>query len=404
MRLEAGAELAKGRFRLNRPIGHGGMASVWSAHHSTLGRDVALKLAPLDDDERSTARFLREAQIIGKLDHPNIVSVLDAGQLEDERHSFLMMELLQGAPLSARLVPGVPLPPSEIVPIVLDICRGLEAAHAAGVVHLDIKPENVFLTESGATKLVDFGISRAIDHRHAAPLGADEAIVGTPAYMSPEQALGLDVDARADVWAVGVLLHEALAGQQPFGGASPSATLRQVLDAAPPKLAPSVDPRLRRIVTRCLEKDPARRYGSAAALRAELEPLMPAHVARRPAQAPSLVARDAATLATPAEPARWLGGRQARRRALSLLALATLAVGSLGAALTAADAAPRLVLRTGLAHAVSAEAAVAVSPAPAPVEPAASPPAASTPPAPPSAPPAPRRTPAPLTRVMSPGF
>jgi serine/threonine-protein kinase len=383
------------------------MASVWSARHQALDRDVALKLAPLDDDESAT-RFRREAQIIGKLDHPNIVSVLDAGQLDDERHSFLMMELLRGAPFSERLRPGAPLPPSEVLPIVIDVCRGLEAAHAAGVVHLDIKPENVFLTESGVTKLVDFGISRAIGPEHTGSLATDDAILGTPAYMSPEQALGRGVDARTDVWAVGVVLHEALTGQQPFCGAGVSAILRRVIESAPPELDGSIDPRLRQIVARCLEKAPAHRYRSIAALRAELELLAAALSAPATECTTSATAGNATTLA-PRQNRQLRDGRSDRMRALILLGLAALATAVAGSGLTFGDASPRLVLRTGLVRALTTHAAPAPEVDPTPttsILPAASPPASSEP-APPRRPDpreAARRGPTPITRVTRPGF
>src|SRR5262249_23505742 len=158
-----------------------------------LGRDVALKISPTDPAiPDAIARFVREAKIIAKFDHPNIVSVIDAGDLPGEGYVFLVMELLRGRPFSDRLVPGVRLSPREVVPIVIDVCRGLEVAHAARIVHRDIKPENIFLAarEDGTIvpKILDFGISCTSDRSRADRITVAGQILGTPAYMSPEQA------------------------------------------------------------------------------------------------------------------------------------------------------------------------------------------------------------------------
>ncbi|MGK4007297.1 serine/threonine-protein kinase [Sorangium sp. So ce1036] len=271
--LHAG-DVAGGRFRLIRPIGSGGMASVWWARHELIGRDVALKLSPALRDEQVVGRFIREAKIIGKFQHRNIVGVVDAGELPDEGYLFLALELLRGAPFADRLIPNRPLPPEEVVPVLIEVCAGLSAAHAEGVVHRDIKPENIVMAmvpgEGIVPKIVDFGISQITGATDALTL--DGQLLGTPSYMSPEQALGRrTIDARADLWAVGVMLYEALSGAQPFGGGNHHAVLRRILEAQPAPLPPSVPPRLRKIVGRCLEKDPARRYQDAASLRADLE-------------------------------------------------------------------------------------------------------------------------------------
>jgi eukaryotic-like serine/threonine-protein kinase len=262
------------KYRLLQPIGEGGMASVWSARHEILGRDVALKLAPVFGDPVQTNRFLREAQIIGQFEHPNIVNVLDAGEVEDQGYLFLAMELLRGKPFSAIVGPGRTLAEHDVLPILIGVCKGLEAAHQAGVVHRDVKPENVFLAETTAgtiAKLVDFGISLA-KSSGGARITIDGQILGTPAYMSPEQARGKgEVDAAADIWAVGVMLYEALTGRQPFIATNYHALLRQILDDAPAPLPASVSFELKAIVLRCLEKAPSARYSSAAALRADLE-------------------------------------------------------------------------------------------------------------------------------------
>ncbi|WP_080681987.1 serine/threonine-protein kinase [Sorangium cellulosum] len=270
--LHAG-DVAGGRFRLIRPIGSGGMASVWWARHELIGRDVALKLSPALRDDQVVARFIREAKIIGKFQHRNIVGVVDAGELPDEGYLFLALELLRGSPFADRLVPSRPLPPEEVVPVLIEVCCGLSAAHAEGVVHRDIKPENIVMAmvpgEGIVPKIVDFGISQLTDAGDA--ITVDGQLLGTPSYMSPEQALGKrTIDARADIWAVGVMLYEALSGAQPFRGGNHHAVLRRILETEPAPLPPSVPQRLRKIAARCLEKDPARRYPDAASLRADL--------------------------------------------------------------------------------------------------------------------------------------
>ena len=271
----AAGDVIGGRFRLIRPIGNGGTSSVWWARHELIERDVALKLTPTAGGSPETRqRFLREARIVGKFQHRNIVAVLDAGELLEPAHLFLAMELLRGTPLSDRFLPDQPIPADEIVPILIEVCRGLEVAHAAGVVHRDIKPENVFLAETTGgvvPKIVDFGISQSeSDGRQA--LTVDNQVLGTPNYMSPEQAVGLRrVDARSDVWAIGVMLYEALTGTQPFCAATHYATLRRIVDEEPAPLPDAIDARLRAVVARCLEKDPLRRYPDATTVREALE-------------------------------------------------------------------------------------------------------------------------------------
>ncbi|WP_437781848.1 protein kinase domain-containing protein [Sorangium sp. So ce1097] len=271
--LHAG-DVAGGRFRLIQPIGSGGMSSVWWARHELIGRDVALKLSPAIQDEQVIGRFVREAKIIGKFQHRNIVGVVDAGELHEEGYLFLALELLRGSPFADRLLPNRPLPPEEVVPVLIEVCSGLSAAHAEGVVHRDIKPENIVMAmvpgEGVVPKIVDFGISQLTGAGDV--LTIEGQLLGTPSYMSPEQVLGKrTIDARADLWAVGVMLYEALSGAQPFRGGNHHAVLRRILDTQPAPLPSSIPSRLRKIVGRCLEKDPARRYQDAASLRADLQ-------------------------------------------------------------------------------------------------------------------------------------
>jgi len=403
--LEAGHVIA-GRFRLIRPIGNGGMAEVWWARHELIERDVALKLTRCRTGAtEATARFLREARIVGKFQHQNIVAVLDAGELPDEGYLFLAMELLRGASLADRFQPDQPIPASEIVPIVIAVCRGLTTAHEAGVVHRDIKPENVFLAETTGgivPKLVDFGISQSAQDGRSA-ITIDGQILGTPSYMSPEQALGNGrLDARSDVWAVGVILYEALAGALPFAGPTSHAILRGIVDDEPEPLPASVDPGLRAIVARCLEKDPERRYRDAAALSGALESLELGEDRIQAVTTMAAARPDADTLDVRSPQGRRAPDRTGR--AAVVAAVAGIALAACALLLPKRNAGPQ-VLVTGVRDAVSVG-----------LRPAETPPASSlvraelTPEverrelgAPQSGVGA-RPTPRPLTRITTPGF
>jgi eukaryotic-like serine/threonine-protein kinase len=274
--------VAGGRFRLIEPVGKGGMGTVWWARHEVLGRDVALKLSSLSGNKELHARFLREAQIVARFQHPNIVAVLDAGELDDEGSSFLAMELLRGQTFAGRFLPGQPVAADEVLPILIGVCRGLEIAHAEGVIHRDIKPENIFLTDVPGQgivpKILDFGISKTID----ASITVAGQLLGTPAYMSPEQAMGdIDVTPATDIWAVGVMLYEALAGRQPFAGKDYRALLRRIVDAPHPPIPAWIDSSTTAIIERCLQKDPAVRYANAAELRLDLERALERRQGRR---------------------------------------------------------------------------------------------------------------------------
>ncbi|WP_438041836.1 serine/threonine-protein kinase [Sorangium sp. So ce128] len=312
--LHAG-DVAGGRFRLIRQIGAGGMSSVWWARHELIGRDVALKLSPALRDEQVVGRFIREAKIIGKFQHRNIVGVVDAGELQDEGYLFLALELLRGSPFADRLQPNRPLPPDEVVPVLIEVCCGLSAAHAEGVVHRDIKPENIMMAtvpgEGIVPKIVDFGISQLTGAGDAITI--DGQLLGTPSYMSPEQVLGKrTIDARADLWAVGVMLYEALSGAQPFTGGNHHAVLRRILETEPAPLPSSIPPRLRKIAGRCLEKDPARRYPDAASLRADLQAALDDLGASAPA--PIVVLSPPAAGSRPGEVTRARGALAAPPR------------------------------------------------------------------------------------------
>lgn len=262
-----------GRYRLLRPVGSGATGTVWAARHELLGREFALKIA--GGGEHTTHRmrelFLREVQIVGKLRHPNIVDIADAGELGPGEGLYLTMELLRGESLAQRIARG-PLPPADAMAIAAAVCRGLGAAHEAGVVHRDLKPENIFLARGLAggvvPKLLDFGVSSA----RGVPTLDPGRIFATPAYMSPEQALGEDeCDARTDVWALGVVIYEMLTGRHPFTAHSYAALLPLIIEAPYPPLPETIPAEVCSVVAGCLAKDRTDRYPGAEELRAAIE-------------------------------------------------------------------------------------------------------------------------------------
>jgi serine/threonine protein kinase/WD40 repeat protein len=260
-------------FHIGEALGGGGMGVVYKAEDTRLGRPVALKfLAPeLVRDPAAKARFLNEARAASALDHPNLCTILEVGESEDGL-LFLAMPCYEGESLERRLARG-PLPLDEVVEIAAQIARGLARAHQHGIVHRDVKPGNLFLTHDGV-KILDFGIAKLTGEAGPTRLGA---VMGTPSYMAPEQTRGEGIDARADVWSLGVVLYEKLTGRRPFVGGNGLAVIHAVLNENPEPvshLRPEVPPELDRIVSRMLAKDPEKRYADAAevlvALRREL--------------------------------------------------------------------------------------------------------------------------------------
>ncbi len=265
----------QGRYRIDALLGMGGMGGVFRAHHLGLGRDVALKVlhAGVRASEIATARFQREARSASRLDHPNCVRVTDFGELEDGT-KFLVMQLLSGEELRSRL--DRPFDPREAIDVALQILAGLAHAHAQGVVHRDLKPENVLLVQErdGArrVKLVDFGIAKLIEGDDADPkLTRTGMLFGTPRYMSPEQAGGGKVDARTDLYAVGLLLYEMLAGHAPFAADDVASLMRMHVLVPPPPLPERVPPTLAAVVMRLLAKARADRFADAHETIAALE-------------------------------------------------------------------------------------------------------------------------------------
>ncbi len=282
--MEPGLLIAE-KYEIVRQIGVGGMGEVWAAHHARIDRHVAIKFPNVDLVQRPEIRerFIAEARILGRLRHPNIVDVIDFGELDDGG-LFLVFELLEGMSLDAYVQELGRLASRNAVKIAVELCRGLAFAHNANVIHRDLKPANVFLHRAPngrlQVKLLDFGISKictpTVESTH---LTEADAVVGTPAYMSYEQARAVpDIDARTDVWSAGVILYEMLAGIPPFEAQSFSATVAKIVtDAVPPlrTWGATVPADLEAVVQRCLEKNRDDRFQSAAALQAALEGVLP---------------------------------------------------------------------------------------------------------------------------------
>ena len=270
MTLAAGTKF--GPYEIQSPLGAGGMGEVYRATDTKLGRDVALKVLPgeMAQDPERLARFRREAKALAQLDHPNIVTIYSVEEC-DGIH-FLTMQLVEGLPLD-RVIPQGGLPFEQIVEIASALGDALAAAHDKGIVHRDLKPANVMVSNEGRVKVLDFGLAKDVgasdpadatltsDHRTQAGM-----VMGTPAYMSPEQTSGRPLDHRTDIFSLGVLLHEMATGRRPFDGSSSAELVSAILRDNPPPVTdarPDLPSDLARIVRRCLEKDPRHRLQTA---------------------------------------------------------------------------------------------------------------------------------------------
>lgn len=308
-------DMIEGRYRIVRPIGVGGMGHVFLVDHVRLQKQLALKvLSPqvlVENGEGQKARFLNEARAASRLQHPAIVEVTDFGETKSGL-PFIVMEYLQGEELADRLFRGETMTWPEVRDVIVQVLDALAVAHAHGVVHRDIKPENCFISvapDTGARtlKLLDFGIAKVLTETDGAVVVTQRGeLLGTPQYMSPEQAIGKPVDNRSDIYAVGILLYELLAGTPPFDEGTPMEVLTKQITAPPPplleRLAPEagVPAAVHQIVSRALAKDPQDRFATVEAMAQALH-----DAEQEPPPPPS--AESSSTAATP-DAAQWASG------------------------------------------------------------------------------------------------
>ncbi len=293
-------------YRIESLLGKGGMGEVYRAHDARLDRTVALKFLPHDRirTDRERERFVREARSASALDHPNVGTIFDIQESEDGR-TFLVMAYYAGETLRERLDRGR-LTASEAIDMSVQVASGLSAAHAKSIVHRDIKPANILITESGLAKVVDFGLAKDLD---ATALTMAAGPMGTASYMSPEQAAGKPTDGRTDVWSLGVMLYEMLAGARPFDGSGAEALLYQVVHESPRPLGerqPDLPPDLIAVVDRAMAKDPQKRFASMDEMRSALAALT---TASTPASGSGNRLALLAILVIVVAAAAWMGSR-----------------------------------------------------------------------------------------------
>jgi len=289
MALISGAKL--GPYEIHSPLGAGGMGEVYRARDTKLGRDIALKMLPAEmaQDPERLARFRREAKALAQLDHPNIVTIHSVE--ESDGVHFLTMQLVEGQPLD-RLIPKGGLPVEQIVEIASALGDALAAAHEKGIVHRDLKPANVMVTNDGRVKVLDFGLAKDVRGANLGDATLTSAsqtqvgvVMGTPAYMSPEQTSGRPLDHRTDIFSLGVVLHEMTTGRRPFEGTSSAELVSAILRDTPPSVTdmrPDLPSDLARIIRRCLEKDPRHRVQTARDVSNEFRDM--ARLTSRPTQ------------------------------------------------------------------------------------------------------------------------
>jgi eukaryotic-like serine/threonine-protein kinase len=258
-----------GRYEIVDELGRGAMGIVYKANDPLLDRQVALKtinLQNLPQDERKEyeARFYQEAKAAGRLNHPNIVIIYDIG--EYDKIAYIAMEMMEGYELQNRLKDGQYLPVEEMVNIAIQVTKGMAFAHEHGIVHRDLKPSNIMVLKNGQVKIADFGIARV----PASLVNTqDGRILGSPMYMSPEQILERPLDARSDIFSMGITLFQALTGKMPFKGDNAHSVMYRIVQDKPPKarsLNPEIPEMLDAIIARCLAKNPEDRYQSATEL------------------------------------------------------------------------------------------------------------------------------------------
>jgi eukaryotic-like serine/threonine-protein kinase len=321
--------IAGGRYAVERTLGTGGMAVVYLARDEELGRPVAIKLLVerFSGDEEFRERFVREARMAAGLTHPNIVSIYDAG--EEDGSPFIVMEYIEGTTLADEVARRKRIPPDEVVDLALQACGALAHAHDAGLVHRDVKPQNLLLRTDGVLKIADFGIARTADATSLTQVGT---VLGTAQYLSPEQAAGEQVTAAADLYSLGAVLYELLTGQPPRRFESLAELgARQGEPITPVReLAPEAPETLEDVVMRCLAKSPDYRPESAAGLAHEL-------AAASPEPPTQLLPRTTTTRSTEVMPAEKVPASRRRRVWLAVGAAALLAAALIGLAVAVSD-------------------------------------------------------------------
>jgi predicted Ser/Thr protein kinase len=330
--------LVGGRYRVRRTLGVGGFGVVYEAEHVDLGRRVALKLLrrELTENEQIVSRFEQEARAAAAIGHPNIVEVFDLGRAPEG--GFIAMELLEGEELADRIARAHPLPEAFVARVGAEVADAMAAAHERGVVHRDLKPQNVFLTRQGRAvdrvKVIDFGIAKLL-HRVEGELTQTGQVFGTPRYMAPEQLRGAkDMDARVDVYAVGAILFHALTGEAPFDAETYAELVLKVVTEPVPPIArrrPDVTPAMCEIVTRALAKDPNDRFATAR----ELADALFAHAEAAPTRAPSssgeLPISSGTRVSSGVQPRAALGPAAVSRSRAPIIMLAAALTAALGA-------------------------------------------------------------------------
>jgi serine/threonine-protein kinase len=320
-------ELIGGRYELKEHVGSGGMSRVYRAHDRLLERTVALKILHehYSQDDEYVERFRREARAVAQLAHPNIVTVIDRG--EHEGRQFIVFEYVDGENLKQLVTREGPLPAKQVIELGLQVASALASAHDRGVVHRDVKPQNVILSEDGMPKVTDFGIARSAD---VASVTLTGTVMGTSEYLPPEQARGEPVDVRSDVYSLGAILYELCTGRVPFPGENPVSVAMRHLNEPVPSVRdrrPDIPPRLDAAIRRAMAKDRAERFGSMPELIAELETCL-----RSLGDGDETIVLPAAVRARRRRSRERSGARRfARALAFSLVALVLVAGAAVGA-------------------------------------------------------------------------
>ena len=306
-----------GRYRIEDRIGSGGMSTVYRAFDETLEREVAIKImhSDISSDDAALERFRREARTVAQLSHPHVVMVIDAG--EDGGHPYIVFEHVRGETLKDRIRREGPLPIAESIAYAIEIGRALQAAHERGLVHRDVKPQNVLIDEEGRAKVTDFGIARGLEPSQSTQLTTAGKVIGTTDYVSPEQAMGHEVSGQSDIYSLGIVLYEMLVGEVPFSGDSHvSIAMQHVREGLPDvqRRRPEVSAALAAVLERATAKDLETRYGTMAELVRDFEEVLTYESAR------SGGATGEATAILSQLPAS-ITGRRSRRRTIGLALL-----------------------------------------------------------------------------------